>query len=77
MEIYVDGQMAEQLPCLTREDKLRKLNELCQRFWGTWLYAFWRDAYISFRDRKKNKKAGKSAATDNPASDNHDGKPAA
>lgn len=77
MGIYVEGQRAENLPCLTREEKLRKLNEMCQRFWKTPLYAFWRNVYISFRDGKKNKKAGKSAPTDNPASDNHDGKPAA
>ena len=77
MEIYVDGQRAENLPCLTREEKLRKLNEMCQRFWKTPLYAFWRNAYISFRDRIK--KAGKHAATRNPADNgNHDdGKPAA
>ena len=77
MEIYVEGQKADKLPCLTREDKLRKLNEMCQRFWKTPLYAFWRNAYISYRDRIK--KAGKNAATRNPAdSGNHDvGKPAA
>lgn len=77
MEIYVEGQKVEKLPCLTREERLRWLNERCLKFWGTPLYNFWRNAYISFRDRKKNKKAGKSAPTDNPASDNHDGKPAA
>ena len=77
MEIYVEGQKADKLPCLTREDKLRKLNEMCQRFWKTPLYAFWRNAYISYRDRIK--KAGKHAATRNPADNgNHDdGKPAA
>ena len=80
MEIYVEGQMVEKLPCLTREEKLRRLNEMCVRFAGTWLYPFWRDAYIRFRDGKKaNKKAGKHAGTRNPADNgNHDdGKPAA
>lgn len=77
MEIYVEGQMVKKLPYLTREEKLRKLNEMCVRFADIWLYPFWRDAYISFRDRKK--KAGKHAATRNPADNgNHDdGKPAA
>ena len=77
MEIYVEGQKADKLPCLTREDKLRWLNEMCQRFWNSPLYRFWRNAYISYRD--KNKKAGKHEATRNPADNgNHDdGKPAA
>ena len=77
MEIYVDGQKVQELPCLTREEKLRYLNERCLKFWGTPLYNFWRNAYISFRDGKK--KAGKHEATRNPADNgNHDdGKPAA
>ena len=80
MEIYVEGQKVEKLSCLTRGEKLLKLSELCVRFWGTALYPLWRDAYISFRDRKKaNKKSGKHEATRNPADNgNHDdGKPAA
>ena len=75
MEIYVEGQKVDKLPCLTREDRLRYLNERCLKFWGTPLYNFWRNAYISFRDRKK--KAGKLTAISNPASDNHDDFPAA
>lgn len=75
MEIYVEGQMVQELPCLTREDRLRYLNERCLKFWGTPLYNFWRNAYISFRDGKK--KAGKLTAISNPASDNHDDFPAA
>lgn len=77
MEIYVEGQKVKSFPCLTRGEKLRWLNDMTVRFWGTPLYNFWRNAYISFRDRAKNKKAGKLTAISNPASDNHDGFPAA
>lgn len=77
MEIYVEGQKVEKLPCLTRKEKLLWLNEMCLKFWGTPLYNFWRNAYISYRDGKK--KAGKHEATRSPADNgNHDdGKPAA
>lgn len=77
MEIYVEGQMVKKLPYLTREEKLRKLNELSQRFWNTPLRRFWQNAYFSYRD--KIKKAGKHEATRSPADNgNHDdGKPAA
>ena len=75
MGIYVEGQKGKKLPYLTREGKLLKLNEMCVRFWNTPFYSFWRDAYISFRDRVK--KAGKHETPRNPASDNHDDKPAA
>lgn len=81
MEIYVEGQKVASLPQLTIEEKLQNATVKLQHYWNTKLRNFWRNAYIHYRDEfyGNNKKAGKHAATRNPADNgNHDdGKPAA
>ncbi len=78
MEIYVNGQRVAAIPELTLGQKLQNAAEKLRQFWYTPLRKFWQNVYVHYYDEfYGNKKAGKSAATDNPASDNHDGKPAA
>lgn len=77
MKIYSDGKYLEELPQLTTEERLQQAIVKLHVFWNTPLRGFWHNVYVHIRDG--NKKAGKHAATRNPADNgNHDdGKPAA
>ena len=76
--ILIDEAEYDHLPSRTLEDRLKEASEKLNRFWNTPLRNFWRSVYIHYRDELyKKEKAGRPAPTAIPASDNHDGKPAA
>lgn len=78
MEIYVDGKRVESLPRLTLKGMFSMVCIKLQRFRNTPLRNFWTNAYIHYRDELYRKeKAGMLTAISIPASDNHDGNPAA
>ena len=74
----VDGNECACLPHRTLEEKVFHASTNLGRFWNTPLRNFWKSVYIKYRDelwKARKEKAG--TQTDIPASDNHDGKPAA
>ena len=75
MKVFFNDCQLDRLPQLTPEEKLQVATRKMSQFWNTPLRSFWRNVYISCRDEQK--KAGKREEARNPASDNHDGKPAA
>ncbi len=77
---YVDGRKYLAPPRLSLEEKLYQASTNLGRFWNTPLRNFWKTVYIKYRDelwKTRKEKAGRPAPTAIPASDNHDGKPAA
>ena len=75
---FLDGERVPHLPPRTLEEKVFHASTNLNRFWNTPLRNFWKSVYIKYRDelwKARKEKAG--TQTDIPASDNHDGKPAA
>lgn len=79
MKVFFNDCQLDRLPQLTLEEKLQVATRRMSQFWNTPLRSFWRNVYIHYRDElyPGRKKAGKPEASGNPASNNHDGKPAA